>query len=72
MGEEEIAAFLSHLAINGHVAASTQNQASALLFLYQQVLDRKLEYVAGVERVGGHRSSPSSLREKRPALSSLI
>ncbi len=52
MGEEEIAAFLSHLAIDGHVAASTQNQAlSALLFLYQQVLDRKLEYIAGVERV---------------------
>src|ERR1043166_4648537 len=52
MGEEEIAAFLSHLAIDGHVAASTQNQAvSALLFLYQQVLDRKLDYVTGVERV---------------------
>jgi integron integrase len=52
MGEEEIAAFLSHLAIHQHVAASTQNQAfSALLFLYQQVLDRKLDYIAGVERV---------------------
>ena len=52
MGEEEIAAFLSHLAIDGHVAASTQNQAfSALLFLYQQVLERKLEYIAGVERI---------------------
>lgn len=52
MGEEEIAAFLSHLAIDRHVAAATQNQAfSALLFLYQQVLDRKLDYLAGVERV---------------------
>ena len=52
MGEEEIAAFLSHLAIDGRVAASTQNQAfSALLFLYGQVLERKLDYVAGVERV---------------------
>ena len=52
MGEDQIAAFLSHLAIDGHVAASTQNQAlSALLFLYQQVLDRKLESIAGVERV---------------------
>jgi integron integrase len=51
MGEEEVAAFLSHLAINGHVAASTQNQAfSALLFLYQQVLHRKLDYIDGVER----------------------
>ena len=52
MGEEEIAAFLTHLAVQRHVAASTQNQAfSALLFLYQQVLDRKLDYLAGVERV---------------------
>ncbi len=52
MGEAEIAAFLSHLAIEGRVAASTQNQAlSALLFLYGQVLERKLEYIAGVERV---------------------
>ncbi len=52
MAEEEIAAFLSYLATDQGVAASTQNQAfSALLFLYQQVLDRKLDYVAGVERV---------------------
>jgi integron integrase len=52
MAEEEIAAFLSHLAIDGRVAASTQNQAfSALLFLYQHVLERKLEYITGVERV---------------------
>lgn len=52
MGEEEIAAFLSHLAIEQHVAASTQNQAfSALLFLYQQVLEKKLDFVSGVERV---------------------
>lgn len=52
MGEKEIAAFLSHLAVEGRVAASTQNQAlSALLFLYQQVLERKLQFIDGVERV---------------------
>jgi integron integrase len=52
MGEEEIAAFLTHLAVNRNVAASTQNQAlSALLFLFQQVLDRKLEFISRVERV---------------------
>jgi integron integrase len=52
MGEEEISAFLNHLAINRAVAASTQNQAfSALLFLYQQVLDRKLQFINGVQRV---------------------
>jgi integron integrase len=52
MGEEEIARFLSYLAIERQVAASTQNQAfSALLFLYQHVLDRKLDFIDGVERV---------------------
>src|SRR5438067_11838723 len=52
MGEEQIAAFLSHLAVDRHVSASTQNQAfNALLFLYQRVLDRKLEFIDGVERV---------------------
>ncbi len=52
MGEEEIAQFLTHLAVERHVAASTQNQAlSALLFLYQQVFDRKLDFIDKIERV---------------------
>ena len=52
MGEEVIAQFLTYLAVENHVAASTQNQAlSALLFLYQQVLDRKLDFIDKVERV---------------------
>nr|MBA3715953.1 phage integrase N-terminal SAM-like domain-containing protein [Pyrinomonadaceae bacterium] len=39
MGVDEIRQYLSHLAVDGQVAASTQNVAlSALLFLYQQVL----------------------------------
>jgi len=39
MGKHEIEAYLSHLAVHRHVAASTQNQAfNALLFLYKQVL----------------------------------
>lgn len=39
MGKAELEAFLTHLAVDRHVAASTQNQAlSALLFLYRQVL----------------------------------
>ena len=39
MGDVEINTFLSHLATEGHVAASTQNQAlAALLFLYREVL----------------------------------
>ena len=36
MGKPEIEAFLTHLAVQGNVASSTQNQAlNALLFLYQ-------------------------------------
>jgi integron integrase len=43
MGGPEIEMFLTDLAVNGHVAASTQNQAfCALLFLYQQVLGIEL------------------------------
>ncbi len=39
MGEQEINAFLSHLAVKGKVAAATQNQAlCAIVFLYKQVL----------------------------------
>src|SRR3954469_6740561 len=43
MGEPEIEAFLTDLAVNGQVSASTQNQAlGALLFLYRNVLAREL------------------------------
>ncbi len=46
MGAPEIELFLTHLAVEGHVAASTQNQAlSALLFLYKEVLRQPVEYV---------------------------
>jgi integron integrase len=51
LGEEEVAAFLSHLAVEGQVAASTQNHAlSALLFLYKEVLQRELRFISGVAR----------------------
>ncbi len=43
MGGPEVEAFLTHLAVEGNVAASTQNQAlAALLFLYQHILDIEL------------------------------
>ncbi len=46
MGEQEVTAFLSHLAIKKRVAASTQNQAlAALLFLYGELLDTKLPWL---------------------------
>jgi integron integrase len=44
MAAPEVEDFLTHLAIDAHVAAPTQNQAlSALLFLYRQVLDTEVE-----------------------------
>jgi integron integrase len=43
MSAPEVEAFLTHLAVREHVAASTQNQAlSALLFLYRHVLQMEL------------------------------
>src|SRR5438067_5716813 len=52
MGEREITQFLTHLAVEKRVSASTQNQAfAALLFLYQQVLERKLDFIDNVQRV---------------------
>src|SRR5262245_5316609 len=51
MREEEIRAYLSHLAVQREVAASTQNVAlAALLFLYRDVLKIKLERIADIER----------------------
>ena len=44
MGAPEIQAFLLHLAGEGKVSASTQNQAlSAILFLYREVLHQEIE-----------------------------
>src|SRR5262245_44516885 len=51
MGAAEINQFLTHLAVAGHVSASTQNQAfAALLFLYQNVLEVDPGRIAGVVR----------------------
>jgi integron integrase len=51
MGEAEVSAFLTHLARDGDVAASTQNQAlSALLFLYKAVLKQEIGWLDNVER----------------------
>ena len=70
MGAEEITAFLTHLAVAGQVAASTQNQAlSALLFLYGQVLQVELPYLADVERPRRPKKLPVVLsREEAKAL----
>lgn len=51
LNAEQIEAYLTHLAVNRKVSASTQNQAlSALLFLYREVLEIELPYLDGVTR----------------------
>ena len=51
MGAPEVTRFLTSLAVEGHVAASTQNQAlSALLFLYREVLEVGLPWLDGIVR----------------------
>jgi hypothetical protein len=61
MGAREINQFLTHLAVVGHVSASTQNQAfSALLFLYQKVLEVDPGQITGVVRANRPRRLPWS------------
>jgi integron integrase len=51
LGEEDVARFLSNLAVRHRVSPSTQNQAlSAILFLYQVVLQQELSWIEGVVR----------------------
>jgi integron integrase len=59
MGETEINAFLTHLAVEEDVSASTQNQAlSALLFLYRHVLGGDVGDLEGVIRARRSRYLP--------------
>ena len=51
LGESEVVAFLTHLAVERRVAAATQTQAlSALLLLYREVLQRPLSRMVGLVR----------------------
>ena len=62
MGAMEVEAFLTHLAVEGHVSASTQNQAlSALLFLYKDVLLVDLPWLDNVVRAKQPQRLPSVL-----------
>jgi integron integrase len=59
LGAEEVEAFLTHLAVEGRVAASTQNQAkSALLFLYREVLGDELPWLDNVEQAKAPKRLP--------------
>ncbi|HJZ90661.1 MAG TPA: phage integrase N-terminal SAM-like domain-containing protein [Gemmataceae bacterium] len=74
MGAAEINQFLTHLAVDGHVSASTQNQAfSALLFLYRDVLQVDPGRIEGVIRANRSNRLPVVLTrdEVRRVLSKL-
>lgn len=59
LGGTEVEAFLSRLAVEGKVSASTQNQAlSALLFLYREVLCVELPWMESVIRAKRARKLP--------------
>src|SRR2546426_9854845 len=68
MGRDEISGFLSHLAVDERLSASTQNQAfNALLFLYKTVLERDIGQLNGlsVPTVQGARSVSTTLRQRQ-------
>ena len=59
MGAEQVEAFLSHLAVERQVSASTQNQAkAAILYLYRQVLGADLPWLGEVAQARTPRRLP--------------
>ncbi len=62
MGAPELERFLSMLAVEGNVAASTQNQAlSAMLFLYREVLNIQLPWMESMVRAKRPQRVPTVL-----------
>jgi integron integrase len=59
MGMPEIQAFITHLAVEKNVAASTQNQAlSAILFLYRHVLQMDMDIPSDIIRAEKSKTLP--------------
>lgn len=64
LSEKDVAAFLSHLAVELHVSPATQNQAlNALIFLYRSVIERPLGEVPGIVRAKRERKIPTVLSQ---------
>jgi integron integrase len=62
MGVQEIQAFLTHLAVEKNVSASTQNQAlSAILFLYRHILHQEIQFPTDIVRAEKSRTLPTVL-----------
>jgi integron integrase len=59
LGSPEVSGFLSNLAVDYHVSASTQNQAlAALLFLYRDVLGQPVRWLSDLVRAKRSRRLP--------------
>jgi len=74
MAEPEINAFLTHLAVDANVSASTQTQAlCAILFLYRHVIGREVGELTGLVRARKSRRLPVVLTcdEAKAVLSEL-
>jgi integrase len=68
MGAKEIEAFLTDLAVNQKVAASTQNQAlHAILFLYKVVLRQELDLKVDAVRAKKTKYLPTVLTKEEDA-----
>ena len=68
MGAKEVEAFLTMLATERHVSASTHNWAlSALLFLYREVLDVDLPWLTNINRPTQTQRIPSVLTKDEVA-----
>jgi integrase len=64
LGAREVEVFLTHLAVQGKVAAATQNQAkAALLFLYREVLEQDLPWLQNVEQAKAPKRLPVVLTQ---------
>lgn len=62
---QDVKNFMSHLAVDRSVSASTQNQAfNAMLFLYRHVLDRPLDDLSEAVRARKRRRLPVVLKKK--------
>ncbi|HJU05300.1 MAG TPA: phage integrase N-terminal SAM-like domain-containing protein [Nitrospiraceae bacterium] len=74
LGEQEVRAFLTHLARDRHFGASTQNQAfSAILYLFREVLKKDFGWLQGVDRAQNRERIPLVLsREEIKAVISRL
>lgn len=68
MGKREVESFLTHLAVNANVSASTQSQAlSALLFLYRDVLEMPFPQLEDVTRAKAPQRLPVVMTSRKSA-----